>query len=1072
MTCRRRALTVGSLLQVALLVWVFCVRVTAAQYLRMTWSDTDIVQVTYAEPVLQDGMKTFFGAQQVRVIDVREESFPMVLEAATQSTFHLLFMIEDSALTSLDLDTGELASFLDSKLSASTDTPADGSNEAAAGNTTTSTSFAATSVSFKVISAADAQALGPFPVLSTVETPSADQDFMVLHVFFRNMLSPANLTQGIIYQTRQGITRFLNLSSISQIYAAGPPEVPANSVLQVVQRYYLVLDGYPNVTLEQRESLANLLVYGDPSRFIDDYASNDGFFATQRPSMFLDYIMPAGAGSSSLTASSSSAADTALQIAKMDALFSYVFSSLTIDQFPPGNPPAPAPVTPATIIPGISTEMLASKMRKRQRFLYDSAAFVNSASLLPANVTFPSSTKVIQANATSACTMTSGFCTYIYWKNSLDRTFWLESMESVNRLAWNLFPSASLFATSDPWPTAVAPIILPGNTSTPIWTLGALSGSSNRLDFALNLRNADDNATSLKVEISTDIRSAMEATSTITSIARDTSSGTAPVYETKSNIVVNYQSRFRNANEMFLFLEIKNSTVVQKDTSQPCAHCQNLYEWCGSQAKCAALASCVFLHGIDSIQIPLTMLQSGNLQDVQELWPYFQNCMTESVELDAVLLLASAVRCQMQRLCAFRTSSYYGGSDDDNKILIWESLEGKHQVQTLPINAHFPRDTPVNISMRMGQQILCYVPIFSNATAESLQEKITRTCKLSKYLGRVSVSVNMTGESAATAVESSYDTVEIRYKYVVGPLPILEIVQPSAAEASHIQIATTALPGIRLRLETKDFSTLLPPAPPTTVPDPCSECNRLALDVCLRDLKCVAFTDCIMRHPVNSSSTPLGDAVLNTFRREPTGETISFTSAIDACHSSDNVNQVEWRKLVNASACFSKNSCPISMQMLVPNATESVGKWRISPEMKIQKLLYQQQQENTTTTSADPEIPLQLTRDAAVVKASTSSTDPLDLQAQLQKLLEYDDITVEVDSDSIESTTQLRAIQWSIVYHHWVGILPGFLPEESSPMWTLYTHPSSQDFSLEVLTKTALASNGTIADSNLTAIPV
>uniref|UniRef100_K3WX93 Major facilitator superfamily (MFS) profile domain-containing protein n=1 Tax=Globisporangium ultimum (strain ATCC 200006 / CBS 805.95 / DAOM BR144) TaxID=431595 RepID=K3WX93_GLOUD len=677
---------------------------TATQYLRMTWSNTDVVQVTYTEPTLTRGVASFFGTEQVQVIDIREASFPMALEAATQSTFQMLFMVRNppQVIAATDFNKTTLAAVLvNTLLAATTKSSSNGSQQAVStdSTTTTLTSFIDTSVQFELLPAADAQLLGPSPALVTLDAPSGAQSFMVLHVFFRNILSPAHLMQGMIYQTRQAVTRFLNLTSISRIYAAGPPEVSSYSVLQVVQRYYLILQ--QNVTLETRETLANLLLYGDPSRLVDDYESNDGFFATQRPSMFLDYILPGAAVSSAIATASSSSADTALKIARMDALFSYMFSSLTIDQFPPGNPPAPAPVTPSTFIPAISTEMLASRMRKSQRFLYNVTAFSNSASLLPENVTFPSAAKY-------GVREPSG-------------------MEPV--------PSISFFAQSGPSVTPVAPVILPGNTTTPIWTLGALSGLPNRLEFALNLHNVDDNATALKVEITTDIRSSMEATSTITSIARDTSSSTAPVYETKSNIVVNYQSRFRNANEIFLFLEIKNSTVTQKDTSQPCAHCQNLYERCGSQNKCAALASCVFAQGIENAQIPSNLLKSGNLQDVHELWPYFQNCMTEAVELNVVMLLASAVRCQMQRLCAFRTSSYYGGSDDDNKILIWEGLEGKHQVQTSPANTHFPRDTPVNISMRIGPQVLCYLPIFSNTTADSLQTTITRKCKLAKYLG-------------------------------------------------------------------------------------------------------------------------------------------------------------------------------------------------------------------------------------------------------------------------------------------------------------------------------------------------
>ncbi|GAB9472204.1 hypothetical protein Gpo141_00009388 [Globisporangium polare] len=1098
---------------------------STTQYLRMTWAETDIVRVTFAEPFLNYGIKSFLqNASSVRVIDIREPAFPIELPAATRSTFQVLFMVTmatNSTKTNTTSTNGTVQGFqsdaLVKYLQQNLTTPSDGSAAGDAGYNTSAASWTATffptvSIKFALLSTADVQALGPFPALTQLSTPSASNNssntsFMTLDVVFRNIHSAANLTRGLIYQARQGIARFLQLPGITEVYAAGPAQVPANAALQVVQRYYLVLarngsqsnsSNLTTPTMENRERLANLLRYGDPTREVADFEANDGYFATMRASMFFDYILPANASLPPL--SLSGATDTALEVSMMEALFSYAFSSLTVNQFPAGNPPAPSSIANATnIIPAVSNDVLMSKMRKRQLFLYDASfAFANTSgvSTTPgSNLQYPS---VIQSNASSSCTMVNGFCTYIYWKNSLTSTFWLESMESVNQVAWNLFPTVPFFAVSDPvlTPTSLlAPIVTPGNTSTPIWTFGALSGPSNRLDFALNLRNADDNATALKVEISTDVRSSVEATSTITSIARNTrgsfgspsNASQPPIFETKSNIVVTYQSRFRNANEMFLFLEIKNSSATTKDTSQPCAHCQNLYEWCASQPKCAALSSCVFLQGIDRDQIPYQMLSTSPLQDVRELWPYFQNCMgplltTDSNDLKALLLLSNAVRCQMQRLCPFRTTSYYGGAigdGSDSKILIWESVEGQHQLKTPSTNVHFPRDVPVNVSLRLGSQVLCYLPILSNTTADSLEDRITRNCKLAKYLGRVSVSVNMTG-TTTNASANSYDSIVIRYKYIVGPLPTLEIV-PASVNASSFngttvsaEIATLAFPGIRLRLETKDFQSILPPAPATAPLDPCTKCNTLALDVCLRDLTCVAFTDCIMRYPMdNSTVPPVGDVILDAFRTQAIGQQISLSSAIDACHSSTNVNQLEWRKLVNASACLSKNACPISMQMLVPSSEKLVGKWRIDPVQKLQKLLYQQQASDAAASNL--QVPLVLVRNSEVVKADSSSVaDPRELEVKLQKLLEYDDLSVEIEFDKLQSDSGLRTIQWSITYSHWIGSLPRFLPDTSSPQWTLFTYPTpQQDFYLEVLNKTALAlaaGNGTL--SNMATVPV
>lgn len=1094
---------------------------TTTQYLRMTWTETDVVRITFAEPFLTNGIKAFLqNASSVRVIDIREPAFPMELAAATRSTFQVLFMVKSSNQTTTnstklnsttttisanntqqgDFQSNALVKYLQQNLTTPTSdtlSTSDAGYNASTSASWTASFFPISSIKFAFLSTEEAQALGPFAALTQLSTPvSNNSSFMTFDVVFRNIHSASNLMRGLIYQARQGVTRFLQLPAIADVYAAGPAQVPANAALQVVQRYYLVLsrngsqsNSNLTTTMVNRERLANLLLYGDPTREVADFEANDGYFATMRASMFFDYILPANTSSSS---SLSGASDTTLEVSMMEALFSYALSSITVDQFPTGNPSAPSPVTNATtsVIPGVSNDVFASKMRKRQRFLYDASFASATSSGSSSGLQYPT---VIQSNASSSCTMVNGFCTYIYWKNSLTSTFWLESMESVYQVAWNLFPTVPFFAIANPSTTSLlAPIVIPGNTSTPIWTFGALSGPSNRLDFALNLRNADDNATALKVEISTDVRSAVEATSTITSIARDTrssfgnvSASQPPIYETKSNIVVTYQSRFRNANEVFLFLEIKNSSATAKDTSQPCAHCQNLYEWCASQPKCAALSSCVFLQGIDRDQIPYQMLFTSPLQDVRELWPYFQNCMgalTDSVvDLKAMLLLSNAVRCQMQRLCPFRTASYYGDTGDSSKILIWESVEGRHQLKTTPpTNSHFSQDVPVNVSMRLGSQVLCYLPILSNTTVDSLEERISRNCKLSKYLGRVSVSVNMTGGNNASA--NSYDSIDIRYKYIVGPLPTLEIVPPSVNTSSFnettvsVEIMTLAFPGIRLRLETKDFQSILPPAPTTATPEPCTKCNTLALDVCLRDLKCVAFTDCIMRwYPIYngvSMPPPVGDVILDAFRTQAIGKQISLSSAIDACHSSANVNQVEWRKLVNASACFSKNACPISMQMLVPSSEKLVGKWHISPAQKLQKLLYQQQAGEAVAAS-DLQIPLVLVRNSEVVKTdSCTVADPRELERKLQKLLEYDDLSVEIEFDKLQSDSGLRTIQWNITYSHWTGSLPRFLPDTSSPKWTLFTYPTpQQDFYLEVLNKTALATDNSTL-SNITAVAV
>ncbi|TYZ66807.1 hypothetical protein PybrP1_010681 [[Pythium] brassicae (nom. inval.)] len=1001
----------------------------------MRWQDTDVVRVAFAEPLLEDALSAYFASPAAaQLLDVREVAFSMELDKAARSSFLLLFRVPTDP-TAGNQSTDTLADFLESY-----------STGDIAATTATDIFSSSTLLTFKWVAESVIQALAPFAALAPVPAPSATESFLVLRVAYRNIVSPANLTQGMIYQTRQGIARFLTLPSIADVYASGPPAAPAHSVLQVTQSYYLVLRTASAATLELRETLANLLVYGDPTRQIDDYESNDGYFATRRPAMFLDFVLPA----QSVAPASLPAAETAAQIAMLDARLSYAFGSVAVEQFPAGNPPTPAPTAPTVAVPATPIEALLGKMRKRQRFRYDAATFASSAPRFPATVTYPSAATMYQANAASACTMSSGYCTYVYWKNSVESAFWLESIESVHRVAWNLFPTTPFFASPDPPPTEVAPVVAPGSTTTPIWTFGALSGPTNRLDFGLNFRSVSDNVTALKVEISTDVLSGADATSTVTSIARDTSGSATPVYETKSNVVVSYESRFRNGNELFLFLDIQASAVTEADTSQPCAHCQRLYDQCQSQPKCAALASCVFLEGIDADRIPYAMLQSSPLQDVREVGPYFRKCMPDAVDLRAMLVLASAVRCQMQRLCPFRTSAYYGASSDD-RILVWESVPGRQQLTTAPANAHFSGSAAVNVSLRLGDQVLCYLPVLATTTGETLQEAITRTCDLARYLGYVSVSVSMTGSSGSTAAASasSYDTVDIRYKYVVGPLPTLEVVPPTAGSAAPaVEVATLALPGVRLRLEKLGFQSVLPPAPTRAAPDPCAKCNDLALNACLRDASCAAYTDCVMRHtstspPDTTTAAPgpaLGDTILEAFRDQAVGAQIAFAGAVAACHSTADVNLLAWRKLVNASACFSATACPVSLRMLVPSSTGVVGRWRLSPAQTSQTLRYQQQALSPTPVS--PRVPLALVRGSKVVQTDSSSLDPVELQAKLQQLLGYAAISAQVDFDRGDGVVELRSIQWTVTYSDWIGQLPRFLPESVSD-WTLETDPSA-----------------------------
>lgn len=1074
---------------------------SSPQYLQLRWTETDVVRVTFAEPLLRNALQEFFASpDEAQVLDVREETFPVALNAAVSSTFLVLFNVTCDSRGMTDASVTEalstfLASSDDQLQTESASTPL--------------ALFSAATMRFTWLSATDVFAFAPFAAVERLPVPT--QSFLMLHVSFRNMLSPRNLTRGMIYQTRQGIARFLNLSAITDVYAAGPPTVPDHNALQVIQKFYLLLRSDASATLEGRERIANLLLYGDAGRQVADYAVNDGFFATNRPAMFLDFVLPATSPVALVLSSTSlSPSPDAAELVMADALLTYAFASLTVEQLPDGNPPVPAPPSSSTTtIPDISTDALLAKMRKRQRFLYDDAAFATSASSLPAMVAFPSATTAIDPSAPSACTMTSGYCTYVYWTNALERSFWVESVESVHRMAWNLFPSTPLFATTDPAPTAIAPVVAPGNTSTPIWTFGALSGPSSRLDFALNLRSVGDrNATALKVEIQTDVRSPTDATSVVTSVARDTLTPSDPVFATASNVVVRYQSRFRNTNELFLFLSLERSSATAADTTQPCAHCLSLLDWCKRQPACAALASCVFLEGLEADAVPSTMLLTHPLSSVVDVSPYFRKCLSDSAaakDVRALVLLSNAVRCQMQRLCPFRTAADYSGSsssDATDKMLVWESIEGRQLLQTRATNSHFSNTLAVNVSLRLGSETLCVLPILATTTADALEDAIARTCKLAKYLGRVSVRVNMTGASAATATAASYDSVELRYKYVVGPLPALAIVSSTSssstvnstttAAAPLVDVSTLALPGVRLRLETRDFASRLPPAPAAATPDACATCSRLALDGCLRSLACVAFTDCVLQFPAASAaadasssqdepapSSSLSDVVLQAFETRATGQQIAFTSAVDACHSSASASSRAWRALVTASACFSRHACPLSLELLVPQSTGVVGTWHIAPSYKVQKLLYQQQQSTDLTAQLTAlSVPLSLGRDStdpsATVQSATSAGDAPALTQALRTLLAYDALDVAVEFDRVDSASSLRSAQWSITYWHWIGRLPRVVADTSTPEWTLFTLPSDETDALymELRNASAAATASGSRDQDTTTVAV
>lgn len=1062
-----RQLRVAALLLGLLSLSAVC---SAQQFWNLTWSNTDLLRVAMTEPLVVSGFKNYFNTSDVYALDVRQRNSTALLPmAGSSSTLQLLLLV--GSPSNISNSTSSAPSNSSSAL-----VMALVANISAATNITTV--ILLQNINLSAISSPTALLYAPFSCLTAVPVPANGTNFMTARVEFRNLANVGSLTQSLIYQTRLGMTRFLGLPSVRRVVPAGPATTASANVLRIVQSFYIILGNDSNVTLAQRQVLANVLIYGDPSRPVVD--DEDG---SSRPSMFLDYVF--------------TPPESYIQDSESygSVVLSFLFSSISVDQFPVGNPPAPAPTSPSgTLVPATPNSVMAAMQRKQQRFLY---AFSAQGSMTSTSVNADLTSVLTN---TTACTAGSdGYCTYIYWTNTLNRTFWVERMESVERVGWNIFPGTTFFASDDPTPSFLSPLVLPGNESTPLWTLGALSGASNRLDFALYLRNVDDNATLLHVEIATDILSKAQATSTVTSIARDTSGSSLPVYETKSNLAISYQSLFRNSNQVILMMKIHESNTTTKDTSQPCAHCQNAYDWCQRHSACAALSTCVFQAGVDAAQIPNTMLASGTLQDVtSDLWPYFQSCMipiasdpnASGLNLDALMMLSSAVRCQMQRVCAFRTDTNAmrtAGTDSTNdgntRILIWESGEASQQIR-LPGNwsGTFPDVTAVfNVSMQLGARVLCYLPIQVNTTTSVVEDWLKRSCHLSKYFGHVRVTVTNRSDDLVLYAMFTNDSATIRYKYLAGPLPVLQLVNSTTAStyvvvsSANQLVVNSTMPSIRLRLLTKamlDPRNLFPVIQATAPPDPCTTtCRTLALDVCMRDSQCVAFTDCISRYP-SLSGGAMSDAVLDFFQQPTTSikePSLSFLAAIESCHSVDMVNDIGWRKLLDASACYSRNACPISLEWLVPLSKGLVAQWQLEPTAGVQMLMYEAEMASDGNDS-DILIPLELTRDGEIIRNMTSGTEnPLELQANLRDLLSYEYINVSLEYDSaLLSPTAPRAMTWRIEYDHWLGLLPHFLSSGSYPPWTLFTS-QTQDALLSI---SANASSMTNSSSDFASVAV
>ncbi|GMF17033.1 unnamed protein product [Phytophthora lilii] len=1020
-------------------------------FVQLRWPSASLLQVSLTEPALVAGTKSFYSTEAVKVLSVRNAT---VVDSASRATYEVLFLIGDptqafnTTVAPATLSTTGLATALGKRLEAAVQDVA-GAKNATEPLWQVVTAFQGGSVTCQTLTNAEVLTLyksAPnFPAIRTPASP-APSAFLTFSVFFRNVNDPAKLPQSVVFQVRRGVAEFLGGAfDLTYVTSSGPAIAASDSTLQVNQTFYLRLPSTADTSMLERENLANLLLYGDLTRVV----AGDSAGST-RPAMFLDYIF----ASTELSAALSSQALAGSQ-SFAATLIPYVFRYANVDTFPVGNPALPGAVTDtATLLSVISEDALNALRRKKQRFRYDPDGY---AAALPKDVTYPSSISL------SNMDLTGVFTTTVYWSNTLDQEFWLESAESTDAVSWNLYPSTSFFLDDSSSSSSLppAPIVRLGNTSTPLWTLQG--ATPERLDMALNFQSTDDNATLVKVEIAVTLHSSGDAESTVTSIARPaTSSSTSSSSSSVSplNVVVRHESRLlRNGatdkvSKLLLRLEFGVADVTEK-AANGCAHCLQLIDWCSNESVCASLRTCV----LTGLQTPLSQLVSATAtaSETDDLYSVFNGCLagsaTTPVDVNSLMLFTSAIRCQLKRLCAIQSPSTSTVIPSGIK-LVWGSGKGQHRILPTSTTGSFPAptSTPVNISLAIGSRVVCYIPLWSNATAASMELRITRSCTFAKYLGTVQATVN-SSTAGATSVDISYDG-------LVGPLPTLTAV--SNDQAVGARITTISTPSIRVR-----YVSAAGPVPYAATTDPtptetCVECKRLALDVCLRDAKCAAMADCVMQYQGSTTATvttdgstalpSLADAILTLVRGDQTGTKLSLEAGVTSCLpavitngvSTVDVNGASWRKLVNASACYSRNTCPLVLAPTLASSWSSlatnyltVGKWSISPTRKLQRLIYT----GSTSSLSQLQVPLALTRDGSAVTLS-SAADPDSLAASLRTPIQYDDIQVaQTVVDATTTSTGATTFAWTISYGHWAGSLPTFISPDSKE-WTLAAFPT------------------------------
>lgn len=107
--------------------------------------------------------------------------------------------------------------------------------------------------------------------------------------------------------------------------------------------------------------------------------------------------------------------------------------------------------------------------------------------------------------------------------------------------------------------------------------------------------------------------------------------------------------------------------------------------------------------------------------------------------------------------------------------------------------------------------------------------------------------------------------------------------------------------------------------------------------------------------------------------------------------------------------------------------------------------------------------------DGAVIKSTSSSLDPLALQANLRRLLKFDDIYVSLLVGSADGSDATSERVWEVTYAHWVGSMSKVVAAELAPTWSLVSISTLDESEVEdALVEMISVANSTVGASGTT----